>query len=121
MAQTLNHRCRSIKIVEAYDIESEDGLECGVARLVLAWEELRNSSITAANVAGGGEESKIILNAWRYVPMLVHRCGGVDDSSNTTSLSWWTALAVVLERYSASLSIGIDEGEEPRKNESRAI
>lgn len=113
-AQTLNHRCRSIKIVEAYDIESEDGLECGVARLVLAWEELRNSSITAANVAGGGEESKIILNAWleRYVPMLVHRCGGVDDSSNTTSLCrGGQLLAVVLERHSASLSIGIDEGE----------
>ena len=104
-AQTLNHRCRSVKLVEAYDIEAEDGLECGVARLVLAWEEMKQ------NGDCGSEESKVILNAWleRYVPMLVNSCGGGE--CNNSLCHGGQLLKVVLERHSSSLSIGSDEGE----------
>jgi hypothetical protein len=41
-AQALNHRYRSLKIIEAFDIESEDGIINGIQRLVEAWEMIRN-------------------------------------------------------------------------------
>ena len=41
-AQTLNHRCRSLKITEALDIEAEDGIINGTQRLVEAWEIIRS-------------------------------------------------------------------------------
>jgi hypothetical protein len=37
-AQTLNHRCRSLKIIEALDIEAKDGIINGTQRFVEAWE-----------------------------------------------------------------------------------
>lgn len=97
-AQTLNHRTRSLKLVESLDLEAEDGLECGVARLALALEEIRIEraqllkDATAAVVVGNdtnhqlhleqrnaelGAKSNAICSAWleRYIPMLVNRCG----------------------------------------------
>ena len=106
-AQTLNHRCRSIKLVESFDIEAEDGLECGVARLVLAWEERRRNGVNFE-----GEESRIILNAWleRYAPMLVHRSGR-STNNNLSLCHGGKLLEMVFERHSSSLSAGNDEGE----------
>jgi hypothetical protein len=112
VAQTLNHRCRSIKLVETCDIEAEDGLEFGVSRLVLAWEERRQSE-NCVRV----EETKVVLNAWleRYLPMLVRVCAGNTDNNslnnNNSLCEGGQLLAVVLERHSASLSIGSEEGE----------
>ncbi|KAL3798961.1 hypothetical protein HJC23_005100 [Cyclotella cryptica] len=120
VAQTLNHRCRSIKLVESFDIEAEDGLECGVARLVLAWEEEKRRSsydVDADVDAGNGgraAKSTAVLNAWgeRYVPMLVHRCIDVINNNNHASLCHGgQLLGVVLERHSSSLLLG-NEGEE---------
>ena len=107
-AQTLNHRCRSIKLVESYDIEAEDGLEGGVARLVLSWEEKRQRGVNV-----GDEESMTVLNAWleRYVPMLVQRCHGMDDNNNTGLCHGGQLLAIVLKRHSSSLAIGSTDGE----------
>lgn len=97
-AQTLNHRTRSLKLVETLDLEAEDGLECGVARLALALEEIRVERArlqkdAAAAVVGNdtnhqlyfeqrsaelGRKSNAVFTAWleRYVSMLVHRCDG---------------------------------------------
>lgn len=96
-AQILNHRTRSLKLVETLDVEAEDGLECGVARLALALEEIRverarllqdataaiegNESnqqvILEQRHAELGGKSNVIFKAWleRYVSMLVNRCG----------------------------------------------
>lgn len=111
-AQTLNHRCRSIKLVEACDLEAEDGLECGVARLVLVWDKgMRQHAATNSGV--GGEESKVVLNAWleRYVSMLAHSCGRIERNNNNTLCHGGQLLTTVLERNAASLSIGTEEGE----------
>lgn len=119
--------------MESFDIEAEDGVEFGVARLVLAWEQLRRErsacdqrqqlgSGTADAVAALGERSKVILNAWleQYVPMLVHRCGGVGASQISTNdltdmglssiCNGAEILAVLLEKHSSSLFI------QPRSN-----
>jgi hypothetical protein len=70
------------------------------------------------------EETKVILNAWleRYLPMLVHVCAGNTDNNrinnNNSLCHGGQLLAVVLERHSASLSIGSEEcerGEERTK------
>lgn len=99
-AQALNHRCRSIKLAEILDIEAEDGVECGTARLVLALEEikyLRNINSKPDTVLN--EQTKSILTAWleRYVTMLVNRCGGGSRCIGAD------LLAVVLERHSSML------------------
>eukprot|EP00956_Cyclotella_meneghiniana_P008406 scaffold11294_cov56-Cyclotella_meneghiniana.AAC.5 len=81
-AQTLNHRCRSIKLVECYDIEAEDGLECGVGRFVLAWDNALGMKKGAGDNNDDGaptdnnDGARVILDAWRerYVPMLIHKC-----------------------------------------------
>ena len=63
-AQTLNHRCRSLKIIEAFDIESEDGIINGIQRLVEAWEMIRN------------ERSNVILHnsSSQAEPPMTRRC-----------------------------------------------
>jgi len=99
-AQALNHRCRSIKLTEILDIEAEDGVECGTARLVLALEEVKHAKNTQPNnTADLNEKTKSILTAWleRYVPMLVNRSGGGSACTGAE------LLAVVLERHSSVL------------------
>lgn len=119
-AQTLNHRARSLKLVETLDIEAEDGLECGVARLALALEELRveragllkNASVAEQRNVELGVKSNVILTAWleRYVPMLVHRCGSDGSSHTSTSTrddgsfcNGGELFAMVLQRQSSTL------------------
>ncbi|KAL7540269.1 hypothetical protein ACHAXR_009992 [Thalassiosira sp. AJA248-18] len=138
-AQTLNHRCRSIKLVESLDIEAEDGVECGVARLVVAWEEIRaerarilsssasgenNSNVNQITTAAVGEKSILILTAWleRYVPMLVHRCGGGSCSSaaaNGTFCNGAELLAIVLQRHSTSLIPSASDNADEEKQEDQ--
>jgi len=147
-AQTLNHRCRSIKINESFDIEAEDGVECGVARLVLAWDEIRREKlriegngaaihvdrdiiVSGANDANAivalGERSKSILKAWmeRYIPMLVNRCGSSLSNSDvhrggTTSLCNGTELlAVVLEKHTSILQEFVTSHNQEEKGEER--
>ncbi|KAL7493940.1 hypothetical protein ACHAWT_005337 [Skeletonema menzelii] len=100
-AQALNHRCRSIKLTETFDIEAEDGVECGTARLVLALEEIKHARNNSQlnNTADLNEKTKSILTAWleRYVTMLVNRCGGGSACSGAD------LLAVLLERHSSVL------------------
>jgi hypothetical protein len=99
-AQALNHRCRSIKLAEILDIEAEDGVECGTARLVLALEEIKYARNTnSKSDTELSEQTKSILTAWleRYVTMLVNRCGGGSRCIGAD------LLAVVLERHSSML------------------
>jgi len=113
-AQALNHRCRSIKLSETLDIEAEDGVECGTARLVLALEEIKHArNTTQPNNTDLIEKTKSILTAWleRYVPMLVNRCGGGSACSGAG------LLAVVLERHSSSLLDSPYLGDESRGEE----
>jgi len=115
-AQILNHRCRAVKLVEALDIEAEDGVECGVARLVMALEEIRaeKAQLNATNTSNDqnqnalSEKFNAILTAWleRYVPMLVHRCAGSESNStnnNCTLCEGTKLLSLVLQRNSSSL------------------
>ncbi len=99
-AQALNHRCRSIKLTEILDIEAEDGVECGTARLVLALEEIKHArnNIQPQDSTDLNGRTKSILTAWleRYVPMLVNRCGGSACIGSEL-------LAVLLERHSSLL------------------
>ncbi len=104
-AQALNHRTRSLKLVETLDIEAEDGLECGIARLALALDEIRVERArllqgATATVAGNetnqqdleernvelGGKLNVIFTAWleRYVPMLVHSCGNGGSREEST-------------------------------------
>ena len=103
-AQALNHRTRSLKLVETLDIEAEDGLECGIARFAQALEEIRVErvrllKVATAAVAGNetnqqyeqrnvelGGKSNVIFAAWleRYVPMLVHSCGNGGSGEEST-------------------------------------
>ncbi|EJK58178.1 hypothetical protein THAOC_21716 [Thalassiosira oceanica] len=71
-AQSLNNRCRSIKLVESYDLESEDGIECGVARLVIAWEEIKRSRNQSQHQLSQ-EQSRALMKSWveRYSPVSV--------------------------------------------------
>ncbi|KAL7473676.1 hypothetical protein ACHAXS_014175, partial [Conticribra weissflogii] len=139
-------RCRSIKINESFDIEAEDGVECGVARLVLAWEEIRREKlriagngaaihvdrdivVSGANDANAivalGERSKSILKAWmeRYIPMLVNRCGSGlsnDDARRgaTTSLcNGAELLAIVLEQHTSVLQGYVTSHNQEEKGE----
>ena len=113
-AQALNHRCRSIKLSEILDIEAEDGVEGGTARLVLALEDIKQArKIQSNNSADLNEKTKTILKAWleRYVPMLVNRCGGGLACSGSE------LLAVVLDRHSSMLLDSPYLGDESRGEE----
>jgi len=118
-AQTINHRCRSIKIIETFEIEAEDGVECGVARLVLGL-----SAINKVDDASG-EKSRMILTAWleRYVPMLVHRCGGGGSNqggctpADGTLCDGAELLSLVLQRHSASLLADTSNPDEEHREE----
>lgn len=98
-AQTLNHRCRSIKLVETLDIEAEDGIQ-SFTNLIHHLQQ----------------EDSQVLTAWldRYVPMLVNRCGGTSthpDASSRTNSSICNGvelLALVLQRHSSSLLSNIN-------------
>ena len=112
-AQTINSKCRSTKINETLDIEAEDGIECGVARLILVWEEIRamekqqeqQSSSSVDSIIN--EKATLVLNAWleRYVPMIVNRCkaGSSIISKEGILLCGAELLELVLQRHSSSL------------------
>jgi len=105
-SQTINHRCRSLKIVETLDIEAEDGIECGVLRLVMAWEEIRleRQQQQGDNSAIVDEKSNTILTSWieRYVPMLINRCKSAPNN-HTSFCNGAELLSLALERHSSSL------------------
>jgi len=105
-SQTINHRCRSLKLVETLDIEAEDGIECGVLRLVMAWEEIRleRQQQQGDNSAIVDEKSNTILTSWieRYVPMLINRCK-LAPNNHTSFCNGAELLGLVLERHSSSL------------------
>ena len=109
-SQILNHRCRSLKLSEALDLEAEDGIGGGTARLVEAWEGIREDRSRLSSTSNElRERSDSILNAWigRYEPMLVHRCAaaaaaavGHDDAGG----DWAGLLAkVVMGRHPSLL------------------
>ena len=105
-SQTINHRCRSLKLVETLDIEAEDGIECGVLRLVMAWEEIRleRQQQQGDNSAIVDEKSNTILTSWieRYVPMLINRCKSAPNN-HTSFCNGAELLSLMLERHSSSL------------------
>ncbi|KAL9179854.1 hypothetical protein ACHAXT_007824 [Thalassiosira profunda] len=111
-AQTLNHRCRSIKLAETLDIEAEDGVECGMAKIVLAWEEMKSERAMSTCGAGNpdvavnwlGEKSKMILDAWveRYVPMIANTCCSGSHAQDTIC-DGADLLSLVLQRHSSPL------------------
>ena len=129
-AQTLHHRCRSLKITEALDIEAEDGISNGIQRLVEAWEIIRHErSNTIISMHGSSsssfvnyedtttqhdtrrrrelkERSDLILNAWlgRYVPMLAHGVKNSSDNSTPSCINdGANLLSTIIERRTPSL------------------
>ena len=57
VAQTINHRCQTTNIMETLDIEAEDGVECGVARLVLGLSAMNKNDELNQNNASGEKSS----------------------------------------------------------------
>lgn len=139
-AQTLNHRCRSLKITEALDIEAEDGIINGTQRLVEAWEMIRNERIlmhssstssiknndvtTQQHISRRRSELKIqsgsILNSWlgRYVPMLAQ---SVNSAGTSCLNDGANLLAIVIDGRTPSLlqiaSYENKEGEDDDDND----
>ena len=126
-SQTLNHRCRSLKITEALDIEAEDGISNGIQRLVEAWEIIRNERSNISSMHGSSsstfvnyddtttqhhtrrrrelkERSDLILNAWlgRYIPMLARGVNSSDDSTPCLN-DGANLLSTIIERRTPSL------------------
>lgn len=108
-SQVLNHRIRMVKIVEALDVELEDGVECGLARLVLASEDLRLERLRVGDAAPADTahvldtKSRVMMTAWldRYVPMIARRCGCYGSSM--IGLNGGKLLSLVLERHATTL------------------
>ncbi|KAL7545932.1 hypothetical protein ACHAWF_009281 [Thalassiosira exigua] len=130
-AQTLNHRCRSIKLVEALDLEAEDGVEGGVARLVMAWEEIKAERARLSNAPDESNaadwnallsgKSTTILKAWleRYIPMLISRCGADGSGLREGRLcDGAQLLALVLQRHSSSLLADASYPEEEKREDN---
>lgn len=120
-SQTINHRCRSLKLVETLDIEAEDGLD-GVLRLVMAWEEIRLERQQQGdnNSAIVDEKSNTILTSWieRYLPMLVNRCKSAPNN-HTSFCNGAELLGLVLERHSSSLLPSIASKDRDKQQEER--
>ena len=115
-AQALNNRCRSIKLVESYDLESEDGIECGVARLVIAWEEIKRSSNQSQH-QHSQEQSRALMKSWveRYSPMVIDRCSA---STTTNVFNGAEILALILQKNSTNLFAMIERSEGDECEES---
>ena len=115
-AQALNNRCRSIKLAESYDLESEDGIECGVARLVIAWEEIKRSS-SQGQQQHGQEQSRSLMKSWveRYTPMIVDRCSPFTSANVFNGAE---ILALILKKNSTNLFAIVDSSEGDECEES---
>ena len=105
-AQTLCHRCRSIKLVETLDLEAEDGAT-EVARLVLALEGLRAERARQNVTEGIGEKSLLNTCLERWTSLLARRCGGGDGIDAPDGDGGFcdgpALLALVLQRNATSL------------------
>ena len=134
-AQTLNHRCRMLKLSEALDIESEDGIVNGTQRLVEAWESMRGERLSCLQddptMLDEGERrrkqeelkgrSDSILGAWveRYIPMLVHRCSAPNvDVDVGRGIDGAGLLATIMNVLASSLmSFDADEEDDEGREE----